>query len=109
MEKVLTYGTLRSGQRNHRLMSESHYVGEASINAKIVGTWGTDIPLIVPDENETVSGEVYEVTPHELKSLDYFEGIAHGLYSRERVHTTDGEPCWVYFPSSRLIAESSLS
>ncbi len=48
------------------------------------------------DHGAMIQGEVRTVGSDTLKDWDRLEGVAHGMYSRIRVTTIDGERCWAY-------------
>ena len=76
--------------------------------------WDGALPMIVPDKDGRVFVALYEVSPQDMRVLDYWEGADTGLYNkiRLRVSTEDGEMLsWVYIldgfegglPSERTI------
>jgi gamma-glutamylcyclotransferase (GGCT)/AIG2-like uncharacterized protein YtfP len=79
---VFVYGTLRTGQANHRL----HLGGRALAPAVLdghelrLGDW----PWVRPAERSSVVGEVAAVEPEVLGRLDLLEDVASGWYRRER-------------------------
>jgi gamma-glutamylcyclotransferase (GGCT)/AIG2-like uncharacterized protein YtfP len=61
--------------------------------------WDGALPMIVPDKDGRVFVALYEVSPQDMRVLDYWEGADTGLYNkiRLRVSTEDGELLsWVY-------------
>jgi gamma-glutamylcyclotransferase (GGCT)/AIG2-like uncharacterized protein YtfP len=61
--------------------------------------WDGALPMIVPDKEDRVFVALYEVSPQDMRTLDYWEGADTGLYNkiRLRVETLDGEVVsWVY-------------
>lgn len=78
---VFTYGTLKEGFRNHRVIKDSEFVGPASTfnNFEMVVTTGTQapFPIVFPSTREkkrgAIYGEVYKVTPNTMRELDYLE------------------------------------
>ena len=55
--------------------------------------WDGALPTIVPDADSQVFVALYEVSPHDQHTLDYWEGVEEGLYNRikVRVSTLDGD------------------
>lgn len=95
MRKIFVYGTLLTGQGNHRwLLSENHHklLGEATTTGdfKMVSLGG--FPGLIPvDDNEmTIYGEVYEVDDTAYKSVEMLEGYP-GFYDKLTVETNFGE------------------
>jgi gamma-glutamylcyclotransferase (GGCT)/AIG2-like uncharacterized protein YtfP len=83
--------------------------------------WDGSLAMVVPDPNSQVFVALYDLSPHDLATLDYWEGADTGLYNKIklRVSTLDGDVvAWVYIldgyegglPSARylgLIAEAA--
>jgi amidohydrolase len=83
--------------------------------------WDGALPMVVPDPDHQVFVALYDVSPHDLAVLDYWEGADTGLYTKIklRISTLDGDVlAWVYglngyeggLPSARrigLIAEAA--
>lgn len=96
MDKVFVYGTLKKGKHNHGLIRASKFVSKTKTKDKY--------PLIVrglpylvdhPGIGMNVVGEVYEVSPSALASLDILEGHPT-FYYRKMIDTQDGT-AWAYF------------
>ena len=93
MTKLFVYGTLKRGHGNHRaFLKDARFLGEAKTHRKM---WGlVDLgafPAMTYDELQ-VEGEVYEVSPSQLASIDSLEGLDTGLYSRHTIEIEiDGE------------------
>jgi gamma-glutamylcyclotransferase (GGCT)/AIG2-like uncharacterized protein YtfP len=76
--------------------------------------WDGALPMIVPEKDGRVFVALYEVSPQDMRILDYWEGADTGLYNkiRLRVATDEGDVlAWVYIldgfeggmPSARTI------
>jgi hypothetical protein len=76
--------------------------------------WDGALPMVVPDAGAQVFVALYEISPPDLRTLDYWEGADTGLYNRIRlrVSTLDEDVlAWVYvldgfeggLPSARTI------
>lgn len=76
--------------------------------------WDGALPMIVPDPDEQVFVALFDVSPQDMLTLDYWEGADTGLYNkiRQRVSTLDADVVtWVYLldgfeggmPSARTI------
>ena len=93
MTKLFVYGTLKRGHGNHRaFLKDARFLGEAKTHRKM---WGlVDLgafPAMTYDELQ-VEGEVYEVSPSQLASIDSLEGLDTGLSSRHTIEIEiDGE------------------
>jgi gamma-glutamylcyclotransferase (GGCT)/AIG2-like uncharacterized protein YtfP len=79
---VFVYGTLRTGQANHRL-----HLGGRSLRPAVLDGYELrlgDWPWVRPAAGSSVAGEVAAVAPEGLARLDLLEDVAHGWYRRER-------------------------
>jgi len=114
MDLVFTYGTLKSHQPNHHILSDSRSIFVAKGVTKtlyplIIGT-RHNIPCLLdcPGTGHNILGEIYLVTESLLKDLDEFEETPT-VYQRERTdieirnrsNVTAAEPgdivqCWIY-------------
>jgi gamma-glutamylcyclotransferase (GGCT)/AIG2-like uncharacterized protein YtfP len=71
---VFVYGSLRSHEGNHRLLSSSELVNkQCSTSGRLYDT-GYGFPAMIQTSGERVNGELYRVTPDILKRLDALEG-----------------------------------
>ena len=90
---VFTYGTLKRGFSNHRLLEELSASGDATLVGPAVTS--ARLPLVcgpyrvpfllnlpVAAAAHRVRGEAYAVTPRGLARLDELEGVATGHYER---------------------------
>ena len=83
--------------------------------------WDGSLAMVVPDPDSSVFVALWDVSPHDLEVLEYWESANTRLYNRItlRINTLDGEQtAWVYIldgyegglPSARylgLIAEAA--
>ena len=63
--------------------------------------WGGGVAGVEPDRMGKVEGVVYRMSSRDLLELDGYEGVAAGVYRRERVvvHTAEGaQEAWTYIP-----------
>ncbi|MDQ6850529.1 MAG: gamma-glutamylcyclotransferase [Actinomycetota bacterium] len=61
--------------------------------------WDGALPMIVPETGSQVFVALYDIAPHDLATLDYWEGADTGLYEKIklRVSTLDEDVlAWVY-------------
>jgi len=81
MIRVFVYGTLMNNCYNHeRYLKGQKYLGQAVLVGYALYNLGS-YPGIIPDEEEKVLGELYEIDQQILKRLDVLEGNGH-LYIR---------------------------
>lgn len=101
---VFTYGTLKKGFHNHRVLEELMATGEAAFLGRcrtsiryplVCGPYRVPFLLDLPGSGRLVSGELYSVTSERaLSLLDELEGTSRGHYQRrpiEVVELVDGE------------------
>lgn len=95
---IAVYGTLRSGEGNHRLVEDARSKTPCVIPGRLMNT-GYGYPAIVLDPAAETVGEVIEITREMFARVDRLEGYPH-LYTRERVRVrlaSGGEKtAWVY-------------
>jgi gamma-glutamylaminecyclotransferase len=100
--RVFVYGSLKQGFGNHSLLKDQRLIGPDSITAKhtmvSLGWFPGVVKVEAPDAPDTVvHGELYEVNPEVLDSLDVLEGHPT-FYRREKVQTDiSGRKAWVYY------------
>jgi gamma-glutamylaminecyclotransferase len=83
---VFVYGTLKRGGSNHAFLAQQEFLGVAETAAGFVLFELAGFPGMVAQPITTgVSGEVWRIDADTLTRLDELEGIAEGLYRRERV------------------------
>ena len=78
-EYVFIYGTLKRGERNHRLLAGERFVGEA-VTEPLYRLYDCGAyPALVEDaaNGRAVRGEVYLVDPPTLRRLDALEAAPH--------------------------------
>ena len=81
---IFVYGTLRRGGSQHFRMAGADFHAAGTVRGRLYGIdWYPG--LVLDDSAEEITGEVYQVCPGLLESLDAFEG---GEYRRVRVMTT---------------------
>lgn len=90
---VFTYGTLKTGFPNHNKISahQSRFMGKAKTMHKypliIHGAYHVPFLLDAVDYpgSSHIHGEVYRVSDKGLDTLDKFEGIDQGYYTRKQI------------------------
>ena len=88
-ESVFVYGTLRRGGSNHFRMADAGFVAAGTVRGRLYRIdWYPG--LILDDDAGAIVGEIYQVSPERLKSLDRFEGPDYRRV-RVTVYCTDGE------------------
>jgi gamma-glutamylaminecyclotransferase len=87
MSLVFVYGTLKRGRSNHSSLSGQTFVGEGRTPPGFRLYELDGYPGMIPltGDQDGVTGEVWSVDAAGLASLDLLEGLAEGLYRRERV------------------------
>ena len=93
---LFVYGTLKRGQRNHGLMREARFLGEAITFPDYTLLDLGSFPGIIAGGTTAVHGELYEVGPDLLARLDRHEGVPR-LYVREAVHMDETDKAESYF------------
>lgn len=98
LTRIAVYGTLKQGKENHRLLKDSQYIGDG-ITAPVFDmvSFG-GFPGIIKGEYPVLV-EVYDVSPEQLRPIDYLEGHPD-FYKRDiyEVYFEDGtvSKCYIY-------------
>lgn len=95
MSKIVTYGSLRKGHGNNRLLRDSELLSTETINIpyRMVSLGG--FPGLIPsEENHDIVVEIWEVNDYTYKSVECLEGFP-SFYQKALVPTSLGE-CEVY-------------
>ena len=96
--QIIAYGTLMTGERNHRFCRNASSIRPCTIRGVLYDTgWG--FPAFEPGETGTVRAELIEIPAADLPAVDLLEGCPD-LYGRRLIPATleDGSmvSAWVY-------------
>ena len=96
--QIIAYGTLMTGERNHRFCRNAVSIRPVTITGTLYDTgWG--FPAFVPGETGTVKAELIEIPIADWPDMDRLEGYPR-LYDRQLIPATleDGDTveAWVY-------------
>lgn len=87
-EYVFVYGTLKTDGPNHYLLNGSDRIGIGETAERFEFLSNGFFPMILKPENDAsgvhVSGEVYRVSPENLRRLDRLEANGR-MYQREEI------------------------
>lgn len=101
--RVFVYGSLRRQHGNFRILERSNatHVGDYTLQLPYQMYSMGAFPALVEVFNTLnhITGEVYEVTPEGMQSLDWLEGYPN-FYDRTLVQTPSGG-AWVYHLADR--------
>ena len=96
--KLIVYGTLMSGERNHRFCRNAVNITPCTITGTLYDT-GYGFPAFVPKGENTVAAELIEIPFEDWEAVDRLEGYPR-LYDRLMFPAkfTDGTDTtgWVY-------------
>jgi gamma-glutamylcyclotransferase (GGCT)/AIG2-like uncharacterized protein YtfP len=95
LARVFVYGTLRAGERNHRLLNGAAFVGLARTEPRFRMVDLGHFPAIVAGGSTPIEGEVYEVDGAMLARLDQLEGHPR-FYTRTPIPLADGSEALAY-------------
>ena len=96
--KLIVYGTLMSGERNHRFCRNAINITPCTISGTLYDT-GYGFPAFVPEGENTVAAELIEIPFEDWEAVDRLEGYPR-LYDRQLFTCTlsDGtiDSGWIY-------------
>ena len=78
--KLIVYGTLMSGERNHRFCRNAVNITPCTITGTLYDT-GYGFPAFVPEGENTVAAELIEIPFEDWEAVDRLEGYPR-LYDR---------------------------
>lgn len=99
MIKIFVYGTLRKGElRNFFLQDtdETKFIQEIKTKPKYKLVDMGSFPALLENGDNSIVGELYEVSEFTKKSLDTIEGVPFLFVSKE-VELEDGSKVTAYF------------
>ena len=111
---VFVYGTLKRGGSNHQFLAGQLYRGETwTLPGFSLVDLGEYPGLVSDTNNQTgVFGEVWSVDRDCLSRLDELEGVAEGLYRRERAalrSTFGDQPVETYVYALNIIGRPIIT
>ena len=96
--KLIVYGTLMSGERNHRFCWNAVSITPCTVTGTLYDT-GYGFPAFVPEGDGVVNAELIEIPLADWADIDRLEGYPR-LYDRQLLQATlaDGSEAtgWVY-------------
>ena len=110
--KLIVYGTLMSGESNHRFCRNAVNITPCTITGTLYDT-GYGFPAFVPEGENTVAAELIEIPFEDWEAVDRLEGYPR-LYDRQLYpgKLADGTEVsgWVYImtelPDQAKVIES---
>ena len=112
--KLIVYGTLMSGERNHRFCRNAVSITPCTVTGTLYDT-GCGFPAFIPEGNTVVNAELIEIPIADWAAVDRLEGYPR-LYDRQLLQATltDGGEAtgWIYImntlpPMAKVIESGS--
>ena len=112
--KLIVYGTLMSGERNHRFCRNAVSITPCTVTGTLYDT-GYGFPAFIPEGNTVVNAELIEIPIADWAAVDRLEGYPR-LYDRQLLQATltDGGEAtgWIYImntlpPMTKVIESGS--
>ena len=112
--KLIVYGTLMSGERNHHFCKNAVSLTPCTITGTLYDT-GYSFPAFMPEGDGVVNAELIEIPLADWADIDYLEGYPR-LYDRQLLQATlaDGSEAtgWIYImntlpPMAKVIESGS--
>lgn len=97
---LFVYGSLKSNGGGSSLMKACERVRHAQVGGILYDIDG-EYPALVLYGKSAVKGEIWRCPNGLLPSLDFYEGVADGLFRRVGVDI-DGTACWTYVAGPKL-------
>ena len=79
--KLIVYGTLMSGERNHRFCQNAVNITPCAVTGTLYDT-GCGFPAFQPEGDNTVAAELIEIPFEDWEAVDRLEGYPR-LYDRQ--------------------------
>jgi len=98
--RIFTYGTLMTGQPNHRLLTGARMLGAARTEARFDLVDLGPFPGMVTGGSTAIAGEVYAVDRETLTALDRLEGHPR-FYERRTIRLANGQRIAAYIYPQR--------
>lgn len=95
---LFVYGTLKQDYTGHYIIKTSKYLGKATTANPYLLLQDTEkpFPLLIEVPVAPITGELYEINPSLLPSLDLYEGHPN-YFRRKLIPLSNGEEAWCYF------------
>ena len=93
--RIFVYGSLLSGQPNHRVLARAALVAEAVTEPRFALHDLGAFPGMVAGGEHAIAGEVYTVDGDTLAALDRLEGVPR-FYQRAPIALADGTTAETY-------------
>ncbi len=93
--RVFVYGSLLSGEPNHRILAGARRVGAGRTAARFALHDLGAYPAMIDGGAHAIAGEVYDVDPKTLARLDVLEGHPR-YYRRTAITLADGSSAETY-------------
>ena len=112
--KLIVYGTLMSGERNHRFCRNAVSITPCTVTGTLYDT-GCGFPAFIPEGNTVVNAELIEIPIADWAAVDRLEGYPR-LYDRQLfpAKLDDGTDVsgWIYImntlpPMAKVIESGS--
>lgn len=92
--RIFVYGTLMSGEEAHDKMRDARFLGEVRTEPQYsLRTLADDFEALVRGGQDSIDGELYQVSFAKLLELDEWE---YDIYSRDYVYLEDGSVADAY-------------
>ena len=96
--KLIVYGTLMSGERNHKLCKNALSIEPCTVTGTLYDT-GCGFPAFVPEGENTIHAELIEIPLRDWFAIDRLEGYPK-LYDRQLFTCTLSDDTtdtgWIY-------------
>jgi gamma-glutamylcyclotransferase (GGCT)/AIG2-like uncharacterized protein YtfP len=95
MTKIFVYGSLLRGMANHDVIKDAQYGGRARTAYEFTMVRLGYYPGVVHEGDQSIVGELYELSPVQLQRVDMLEGHPD-YYKRKQIVLNTGDKAWIY-------------
>lgn len=93
---LFVYGTLKKGHTRQKYLLNERYLGIGTLAPSHRMVQISGYPALIPpkegEEGSCVKGELYEVDDACMAELDKVEGVAHGVFKRQKLQLKSHVP-----------------
>jgi len=85
--KIFVYGSLKRGGGNHGLMAGQRFIatGRTQPVYRLFALDSYPAMVDAAQDGRSIQGEIWEIDPERMPTLDQLEDLEHGMYARVKI------------------------